>query len=227
MNKSPGSSDENWWEPYTTRGLYPGFADFLAIETRATAVDLFGAFIPGLLQTEQYAKELFKQFKAITPDAPSGIKLRLARQWHAFERPEPLRVHAVIDEVTLLRVMGNAQVQYEQLIHLRRLSDLPHITIQILPIGGGVVPPLLVAQLAIYIFHFSDTPYPTISVEAIWDTRHSTNTTEVGAYQKTFVELRVQALDTEKSALMIEDIARKILNHYPETNDRRTEDSGE
>lgn len=81
------------------------------------------SIIPGLLQTEGYARALLN-------DNDSAVRTRLERQ-DILTRENPPTLHFVIDELVLLHEVGDAKVMHEQLDHLVNLISPPRLTIQV------------------------------------------------------------------------------------------------
>jgi transcriptional regulator with XRE-family HTH domain len=107
------------------------------IDVMAEADDLYWfehSNVPGLFQTEQYARAITE----IQPDATEDVvdervAARMAGQT-LLERPSRLpRVWAVLDEVVLRRRLGDATVMHEQLVKLGKISRLKHVGVQTLP----------------------------------------------------------------------------------------------
>ncbi len=122
-------------------GYSAAFGAFLDVMQEAE--DLYWlehSHVPGLLQTERYARAITE----IQPDATEDVvnervAARLAGQV-LLDRPAPrLRVWAIVDEVALRRRVGDASVMYEQLLHLIEVSRRKHVQIQVLPGAVGHV----------------------------------------------------------------------------------------
>ena len=92
--------------------------------------------VPGLLQVAAYARATQRR----EPGPPSADEIeraaqaRIARQAVLTREPDPLRLHALIDESVLLRPTGGSAVMADQLRHLGKLSAMPNVTIQVLPL---------------------------------------------------------------------------------------------
>jgi Domain of unknown function (DUF5753)/Helix-turn-helix domain len=95
--------------------------------------------VPGLFQTEAYARALFDIWVAMFSLPPGEvdrrIEARYLRQQVLTRVPAPL-VTAILDESVLTRRVGGAAVMHEQLQHLATLAELPHIEFRILPLDG-------------------------------------------------------------------------------------------
>lgn len=128
----------DWWHKYAD--ILPSwFEMYIGLEQGASVIRRYEVqFVPGLLQTETYAR-------AVTVlDHPGGpadeierrVRLRMQRQ-QILNEPEPVRLWAVVDEAALRRPVGGQEVMHEQLEHLIEMIELPNITLQIVPFGSG------------------------------------------------------------------------------------------
>jgi hypothetical protein len=93
--------------------------------------------VPGLLQTEQYARALIRQGSAASEEeiARRG-ELRGSRQ-EILRRPDAPQLWVVVDEGALRRPVGSATIVREQLKYLIEVTDHPAVTLQILPFQAG------------------------------------------------------------------------------------------
>jgi hypothetical protein len=114
------------------------FQDFPAHE--ATAHDLYiyqHSVFPGLIQTEQYMRAVLSSWPNIRPDeVERRVSGRLARQEVLHrEEPAPPRVWALVDEGALRRPVADAGVMYGQCMHALAVSQLPHVSLAVVPFG--------------------------------------------------------------------------------------------
>ncbi|GCE01266.1 helix-turn-helix domain-containing protein [Embleya hyalina] len=115
------------------------FGDLLRAEPRATRIRLFEPqALPGLLQTESYARALISGMRPVNASVDELVAGRMARQRLLF-RQVPPQMWALIDEPVLLRLakMDPAVVK-EQLEHLIGVAEHSHIVLQVLPITATV-----------------------------------------------------------------------------------------
>jgi transcriptional regulator with XRE-family HTH domain len=130
----------DWWLPF--KGAAPEWFDlFLGMESSAVQIDSYDSMIvPGLFQTPSYAKAVIRAGEPELADAEVArrLELRMARQDVLTRQPDPPIVWSVLDESVLHRPAGEPQVLVEQLEHLVKLTDLPTLTIQVLPLDVGV-----------------------------------------------------------------------------------------
>ncbi|GII83197.1 transcriptional regulator [Sphaerisporangium siamense] len=113
------------------------FRPWLDIEREAGTLRAWEPLvIPGLLQTEAYARAIFRgEPRPVLERVEEQVAARLERQ-SIFERPEPPMFWAVIDEGALRRVIGDPLVMTDQLKRLEALETVPHITLQVLPFSA-------------------------------------------------------------------------------------------
>ncbi|MGW4641392.1 helix-turn-helix domain-containing protein [Sphaerisporangium sp. NPDC004334] len=110
------------------------FRPWLEEEQDATALHGWEpVLVPGLLQTEAYARELFAAEPGIgTDEIDERLASRMQRQT-VLDRDDAPFVVALIDEAVLYRPIGTAEVRKEQLTHLLEVAQRPQVTIQIVP----------------------------------------------------------------------------------------------
>lgn len=115
------------------------FRPYAEIEAMATQLRLFEhAVIPGLLQTEAYARAILAEQPAIQEDELTAVvAARMDRQSVLTRKGGPPLVWAVIDESVLTRAVGGAKAMHEQLMYLVHMADQPHVTVQVVPLTTG------------------------------------------------------------------------------------------
>ena len=134
------ASRKGWWEAYSDN-LNDDLIEFIGMEAEATSAwNWEPQIVPGLLQTEAYARELiggWQRFARITPSAiDSRVESRLVRQ-RRLNGEGRLRLWAVMDEAVLHRRFGSDSVMREQLQHLIKLSKQDNISLRLLSLDGG------------------------------------------------------------------------------------------
>ena len=130
---------KGWWEAYADI-LTEEHQAFIGLEAEATSVLQWQTHVvPGLLQTREYAWQIFAGYQDVRALPPTVIErrvqTRLIRQQLLTADP-PLALAVVLDESVLRRQWGDRAVMYEQLQHLAAASELPNVTLQVLPLEG-------------------------------------------------------------------------------------------
>ncbi|KAB2342929.1 hypothetical protein F8566_35785 [Actinomadura rudentiformis] len=107
------------------------FKTHLELEARASELRIWElGWIPGLLQTEGYARAMFEA--AGVEDVEEGVNSRLNRQGCLHRKPRP-RVWVILDQGVIEQPVGSADVMREQLARLVEVARLPHVTIRVVP----------------------------------------------------------------------------------------------
>ncbi|XRQ05541.1 DUF5753 domain-containing protein [Actinomadura welshii] len=136
------SGQKGWWEPY--RGLIrPGFLPYLGAEQAAEMIRCYAAdAVPDLLQHPDYARSLIGRAHRMAgaEELRRRLELLLRRQ-RILRAADPPQVWAVIDERALLRRPAPKRVLYRQFDHLLDLCELPHVTVQVMPLDARVALP--------------------------------------------------------------------------------------
>lgn len=127
-----------WWQQYGP--LVPDwFAPMIALESAASQLRCYQTqFVPGLLQTDEYCQAVARMGHPF--DDAATIRRRAEvrrRRQQQLERPNPPHLWAVLDQAILERPFGGAAVMRRQCEYLLELSELPHVTLQVLPFSKG------------------------------------------------------------------------------------------
>ncbi|WP_406068799.1 helix-turn-helix transcriptional regulator [Streptomyces sp. NBC_01020] len=108
---------------------------FVAYEAKSKMMRKFSQIIPGLAQTEAYARAVLHAGQIYDDGDPEEkVRARLARQ-AVLERTDSPWVWIVLDEAVLYRVVGSRMVMRDQLARLLDLGERPRIHVQVLPFG--------------------------------------------------------------------------------------------
>lgn len=147
------ATQRGWWEDYA--GVLPSeYMEFIGLEAEASSTLIWQAdLVPGLFQTEAYARQVSIGYQSVIPTPPSSIeevvRVRMVRQEKLFREPL-LLVSAVIDEAVLLRQIGDRHVMRAQLEHLTRVAELPNVDLRVLPLRRRV--PLVTTSFTVLSF---------------------------------------------------------------------------
>ncbi|MFF5336985.1 helix-turn-helix domain-containing protein [Streptomyces sp. NPDC013181] len=204
---SAGGGGAGWWHAY--RGLIPPqYRDFISLESQArTARTLETSVVPGLLQTADYARAVTR---ASLDGLPSGqldslVEVRLTRQGVLRSDP-PLRLSAVLDEAVLRREVGGRRVMRQQLRHLARVAQLPHVRLQLLPftVGGYVG---LTSPFVIFSFPTA-SDLDVVVLDHLTSSLYLERKEDLAAYSAAFRTLQAHALSPEHTLDLIAAIDR-------------------
>jgi transcriptional regulator with XRE-family HTH domain len=197
------SRERTWWTDYRDI-MRPG--NFVGLEAEASSVRLWEPIVlPGLLQTEAYARALMRTGRSTDPpeDIARRIKLRIKRQ-DRLKGPNPLTLSAIVDESVVRRVVGGADAMGDQLRHLIDVAQLPNVTLQILPFDAGEHP-FLGGPAALLEFR-ETTHLDVLYLEGLAGDYYEEQPSEVARYRAEFERLSASALDRRMSVKMIENL---------------------
>ncbi|NUS02603.1 MAG: helix-turn-helix domain-containing protein [Nonomuraea sp.] len=132
------ANEPGWWRAYGD--AFPSwFEQHLGLEEAASLIRTYEVqFVPGLLQTPEYAEAVIRLGHPITsPDSIARrVELRMTRQ-ELLSRPDAPKLWVVVDEAALRRPLGGAEVMRAQLEHLIEAASWPNVTLQVLPFHVG------------------------------------------------------------------------------------------
>jgi transcriptional regulator with XRE-family HTH domain len=126
------------WRAYTdgTRE----FLTFMSVEAIAESIRQWEInVVPGVAQTEAYARHLITSWRAVDPtltprQIEERVSIRMKRQKRFFP-PESSRIWMILDEAVLLRTVGSPAIMSEQMRKLVEFSELPNVTLQVVPLA--------------------------------------------------------------------------------------------
>ncbi|SDI47709.1 Helix-turn-helix domain-containing protein [Sinosporangium album] len=132
------ANEPGWWHRFSD--LLPSwFQAYVGLEEAAQRIRTYEVqFVPGLLQTQEYARAVITAGAAGLGAEEIARRVELRMQRHAvLDRREGPIFWAVIDEAALRRPIGGVEVMQSQLEHLMELMRRPNITIQVMPFSFG------------------------------------------------------------------------------------------
>jgi transcriptional regulator with XRE-family HTH domain len=126
------------WRAYTAGARE--FLTFMSVEAVAESVREWSInVVPGIVQTEAYARRLITSWREVdstlTPrQVEERLSIRMNRQKRFFP-PESSQIWIILDESVLLRTVGSPAIMSEQMRKLVDFSDLPNVTLQVVPLA--------------------------------------------------------------------------------------------
>jgi transcriptional regulator with XRE-family HTH domain len=200
---------KGWWYTYG-RVLPTWFEAYIGLESEAVRLRDFQPLVmPGLLQTEDYARAVLRA----APHAGSSaeidrqVALRMERQ-NILGQASPPEVCVVLSESVLRVNVGGPAVMRPQLRRLADAAERPNITLQVLPFTTAAhvhpVSPFTMLE-------FPDAADPTVVyLEHLTGSLFLENEDEVRRYRVVFDHLRAEALGTSQSAGLIARVAAEL-----------------
>ena len=127
-----------WLHAYQSE-LPEQYTTYIGFEGEARSVwNYESLFVPGLLQTEDYARAVIRAGlpSASRDDIEPRVEVRMQRQ-DVLRNDNPLELWGIVDEAALRRQVGGRAIMHAQLSHLLEASELPNITLQVIPFSVG------------------------------------------------------------------------------------------
>jgi len=195
-------------EAHKWDGPYPRwFLDWVKAEREALTLRMWQVeLIPGLLQTADYARALFKAWQRASEDdeIDALVNGRLERQG-ILDKPDPPELWVVLDEAVLHRLIGSHKIMHDQLEHLMDMAARPSVAVQVLPAAIGAHAGLLGAFALATVDGSPDVLYLDTAVQGqtVIETALARKAASV------FDRLRADALPRGTSSELIQ----KVANH--------------
>ncbi len=134
--------ERSWWSAY--RDVAPSsLLQLIEYESAASVVRQFETtFIPGILQTEDYARAVIQDYYDERPGSDklhALVELRTRREdlFDADNRPS---FQFMLDEAVIRRLVGGSSVMRNQLRRLIEVTDKPNVTVEVIPFSAGLHP---------------------------------------------------------------------------------------
>jgi transcriptional regulator with XRE-family HTH domain len=200
---SPG-----WWHRYGD--ILPGwFETYVGLEEAAALVRTYELqFIPGLLQTEDYARAVIALGNSSSPpqEIEQRVGLRMTRQ-KILARGDAPRLWAVVDEAALRRPIGGRDVMRGQIERLIEATKMPGIILQVLPfrVGGHTAE---AGAFTILRFPESDLP-DVVYVEQLTSALYLDRRDDVDAYMEAMERLCVVSAPPDNTAEILSRILQE------------------
>jgi transcriptional regulator with XRE-family HTH domain len=194
-----------WWHEYADT-VPPWFHSYLCLEEAATLIRSYEVqFVPGLLQTTDYARAVIQGDRSGVPPAEVDrrIELRRRRQ-RALRRPDPPHLWAVLDEAVLRRRIGGPDVMRAQVAALIKAAELPHVRIQIVPFRAAR---RATAGFPFAILRFPEPELPdVVYVEQLTSALYLDQLGDVDEYASTMGRACVEAEPPEQAPVILTEI---------------------
>jgi transcriptional regulator with XRE-family HTH domain len=205
------ANNPGWWQRYDD--VTPNwFHSYLGLEMAADLIRTFELqFVPGLLQTPEYARAVVALGRLNEPSPKSEqerlVALRMARQ-RVLTRQRPARLWAVIDEAVLHRPIGGEDVLKAQLQHLIEASRRHNVTLQIIPFEKGGY---TATGGAFTLLRFNDADLPDIVyIEHLTSAVYLDKREELDAYVVTMDSLSIIAAPPRETEGLIREAIAKL-----------------
>ncbi len=202
------SRQQGWWHAYGD-ALPDWFRAYIGLEADATKIETFQCeLVPGLLQTEDYARQVIRAMNPAeaAADIERRVALRMERQ-QILDRRQAPRIWAVIGEAVIRRQVGDPSVMRDQLNHMADMAEArPNISIQVLPFSAGAHAAM---GSSFSVLSFSDIPGRVAYSEATTSSIYTERQSEIARHEDTFLRLMASSVQPEKSVSWLKEVAEE------------------
>ncbi|MFI7405322.1 helix-turn-helix domain-containing protein [Streptomyces sp. NPDC049541] len=203
------AGEPGWWQRFDKRLMPEWFDRLVGLQEAAQAIRTFEIqYVPGLLQTPAYTRAVVERGLPTAParEVERRVELRMRRA-ELLRRADAPQLWAVIDESVLLRILGSREVMRGQLEHLVTMAQLPHVTVQIVPLDvtNASAPAIPVTYLRFGGLDLPDIVY----LEHIRSATFLEDRDETEEYRVILDRLADEALDPRESLALLRDTAER------------------
>jgi hypothetical protein len=203
------ANQQGWWHDYGDV-LPQWFRAYVDLEQAASLIREYeGQFVPGLLQTDEYARAVMGGALDERPeDIERRVQLRVARQ-ALLTNPDAPRLWAVVDEAALRRPIGGSpdvmRIQLERLIDA---TKLPNVTLQVLPFDAGAHPAMVGA---FSMLRFAEVDLPdVVYLEYLTGAMYLDKREDVRQYLHVMENICVRADPPDRTPEILGDILNQL-----------------
>ncbi|MCW8219688.1 MULTISPECIES: helix-turn-helix domain-containing protein [Streptomyces] len=199
-----------WWQRF--HDVLPDwFSMYVSLEGAAALLRTYEPhFVPGLLQTEEYARCVLRT-GAVGQTRPEDIErhvaLRMERQ-SLLTKDDAPKLWVVMDETVLRRPVGGPSVMRAQIDRLLEATDLPHVTLQIAEFATGHHPgtygPFVLFRFAVP--ELPDMVYSEYLTGAVYFDARS----EVASYLEVMDRMAAQAATAQRTKEILRDFRKEL-----------------
>jgi transcriptional regulator with XRE-family HTH domain len=205
-----------WWQAYGD--VVPEWFDlYVGLEAAATRISWYESeLVPGLLQTSDYARALIRldHQGAEDDEVDRYVQLRIGRQ-AILRRPiDPPVLQVALRESVLRCPTGGATVMKGQLSQLAEASELPNVSIRVVPFASGLHPGMMSGPFEVLRFPVNggglESEPPTVYADIYTGAIYLDKPHEVERYDRAFGDIWEAALGEDKSRGLIQAAAEEL-----------------
>ncbi|MFD5032105.1 helix-turn-helix domain-containing protein [Streptomyces sp. NPDC058405] len=197
-----------WWHRY--RDALPGwFSAYVSLEDEAALIRTYEPhYVPGLLQTEDYARGVLRVGAHRNADElERRVALRIKRQQLLLKPDAPI-LWILLEEAVLRRPVGDADVMRAQIDRLLEATAMPNVTLQIMPFAVG---PHLGAFGPFHLFRFDLTELPdVVYTENLTGAVYMDQRPDVAAYLEVLDNMSARAALVDGSRAFLREIRKEL-----------------
>jgi transcriptional regulator with XRE-family HTH domain len=216
-----------WWQAYGD--AVPEWFDlFVGLEAAASRISWYEQeLVPGLLQTEDYARTVIKADhpEESEDDIERRVHLRITRQAILRRLIDPPTLQVVLNESVLRRTVGGADVMAGQLDYLAEASELPAVSLRVVPFSAGLHLGVVSGPFIMLRFPLNgggaESEPPTVYTDGFTGALYLDKPNELDRYGMAFKDIWQHAQDESASKDLIRQAAEEHRNGKADGHARR------
>ena len=216
MGLAKETKARGWWHAYGDV-IPEGFDVYIGLEEAASLLSLYQSeLVPGLLQTEDYARTLIEADNpgVDAEEIDRRVQLRIARQALVRRPVAPPELRVALNEAILRRPVGGPGVMAAQLDHLAEVAGLPNVSLRVVPFSAGLHHGVLSGPFVILRFPLNgdgqESEPATTYMDGFTGALYLDKPREVERYASAFENIWSAALDEPASRGLITKTAEEL-----------------
>jgi transcriptional regulator with XRE-family HTH domain len=209
------ATERGWWQSFSSDVVPTALANLIGLEAEARTIRSYEPeLVPGLLQTEAYARAVMRAWQPgwTAADIDRRVEIRLARQDVLHRAGTSPQASCIINEAVLRRTVGGNEVMHEQVEVLAKERDPANVTVQVLPFNSGAHP-AMTGPFQILTF-FDPGDLGVVHVESAITAITLERPEELRRYDEIWGWLQARALSPEDSRVMMRSYALRYAGHF-------------
>ncbi|MBO2465761.1 helix-turn-helix domain-containing protein [Actinomadura violacea] len=216
MGLAKETKGKGWWHAYGDV-IPDGFDLFIGLEEAANSLEEYSPeLIPGLFQTADYHRALFKKNRPDLQDeeVERRVQLRVQRQALVTRVTAPPTLRATLSEAAIRRIVGGPAVMAAQLDRLAELNERLNVCVRVVPYSAGAHRGLDTGPFIILRFLTTgdgrNHEPPTVYVQGFTGALYLDKPREIDRYAEAFTVIWDDALSQEDSSALFRQIAKEM-----------------
>lgn len=209
------ATERGWWQSFSSDVVPAALANLIGLETEARTIRSYEPeLVPGLLQTEAYARAVMRAWQPslTAAEIDRRVEIRLARQDVLRQAGVSPRANCIINEAVLRRPAGGNEVMHEQVEVLAKERDPANVTVQVLPFNSGAHP-AMTGPFQILAFH-DPGDLGVVHLESAMTAITLERPEELRRYDEIWGSLQARALSPEDSRVMMRSYALRYAGQF-------------
>jgi transcriptional regulator with XRE-family HTH domain len=216
MGLAKETKAKGWWHAYGDV-IPENFDVYLGLEEAASLLSMYQSeLVPGLLQTEDYARTIIRDGTPEQDDEQLGrlVQVRIERQAMVQRSTAPLELRAALNEAVIRRPVGGAAVMAAQLDRLAEVSSRPNVSLRVVPFSAGLHRGVMSGPFYILRFPLNgdgqESEPATVYVNGFTGDLYLDKPREIERYTGAFESIWSAALDEPASRDLIRQMAEEL-----------------